>query len=131
MSVTASNKTYLQLASEAIASLKERNGSSKAAITAWIAAHYSGIDLSPQFLRAALKRGVETDKLIQVKQSWKLAPSQKKVTLSILEKEGEKKAKIEEERKMARTIRSGKIVSPMKKAVRRTRSIPKPKTSAK
>jgi histone H1/5 len=131
MSVVASNKTYLQLASEAIVSLKERNGSSKAAITAWISAHYSSADLSPQFLRAALKRGVETDKLIQVKQSWKLAPSQKKVTLIILEKEGEKKAKLEEEIKMARTIRSGKIVSPMKKVGGRARSMPKPKTSTK
>jgi histone H1/5 len=123
------NKTYLQLASEAIVSLKERNGSSKAAITAWISAHYSGIDLSPQFLRAALKRGVETDKLIRVKQSWKLVPTQKKVTLNLLEKEGEKKAKIEEERKLARTTRSGKIVSPAKKVGARARSLPKPKRS--
>jgi hypothetical protein len=79
-------------------------------------AHYSDIALSPQFLRAALKRGVETVKLIRVKQSWKLVPTQKKVTLNILEKEGEKKAKIEEEQKLARTTRSGKIVSPVKKS---------------
>jgi histone H1/5 len=129
MSVVATKKTYLQLASEAIASLQERNGSSKPAIVAWIEARYSGIELSPRFLRAALKRGVESSKLVQVKQSFKLAPTQRKVTLTDLEKEGEKLAKKEAEKQKNLTTRSGKVVSPVKKVG--AKSLPKAKTSRK
>merc|ERR1712117_479086 len=63
----------------AIKSLKERNGSSLAAIKKYIAATYKVdvVKLAP-FIRKALKKGVEAKKLIKVKASYKLAKEEKK-----------------------------------------------------
>ena len=107
MSLTLSRKTYLQLVSEAILSLKERNGSSKPAINNWINQNYPDVDLSPQFLKAALKRGVESEKLVQVKSSWKLGRSHRQSTIKLVEKEADKKKVLEEKKKVV----SEKVVS--------------------
>merc|ERR1711997_252924 len=63
----------------AIKALKERNGSSLAAIKKYIAATYkvNVVKLAP-FIRKALKKGVEAKKLIKVKASYKLAKEEKK-----------------------------------------------------
>merc|ERR1711992_77218 len=63
----------------AIKALKERNGSSLAAIKKYIAATYKVdvVKLAP-FIRKALKKGVESKKLVQVKASYKLAKEEKK-----------------------------------------------------
>merc|ERR1712214_163523 len=63
----------------AIKALKERNGSSLAAIKKYIAATYKVdvVKLAP-FIRKALKKGVEAKKLIKVKASYKLAKEEKK-----------------------------------------------------
>merc|ERR1712193_373317 len=63
----------------AIKALKERNGSSLAAIKKYIAATYKDdvVKLAP-FIRKALKKGVEAKKLIKVKASYKLAKEEKK-----------------------------------------------------
>merc|ERR1712117_985442 len=63
----------------AIEALKERNGSSLAAIKKYIAATYKVdvVKLAP-FIRKALKKGVEAKKLIKVKASYKLAKEEKK-----------------------------------------------------
>merc|ERR1712073_276830 len=63
----------------AIKALKERNGSSLAAIKKYIAAPYKVdvVKLAP-FIRKALKKGVEAKKLIKVKASYKLAKEEKK-----------------------------------------------------
>merc|ERR1712088_820114 len=63
----------------AIKALKERNGSSLAAIKKNIAATYKVdvVKLAP-FIRKALKKGVEAKKLIKVKASYKLAKEEKK-----------------------------------------------------
>merc|ERR1711978_780291 len=63
----------------AIKALKERNGSSLAAIKKYIAATYKVdvVKLAP-FIRKALKKGVEAKKLIKVKASYKLAKEAKK-----------------------------------------------------
>merc|ERR1712045_993710 len=63
----------------AIKALKERNGSSLAAIKKYIAATYKVdvVKLAP-FIRKALKKGVEAKKLIKVKASYKLTKEEKK-----------------------------------------------------
>merc|ERR1712001_199122 len=63
----------------AIKALKERNGSSIPAIKKYIAANYKVdvVKLAP-FIRKALKKGVESKKLVQVKASYKLAKEEKK-----------------------------------------------------
>merc|ERR1712242_336641 len=63
----------------AIKALKERNGSSLAAIKKYIAANYKVdiVKIAP-FIRKALKKGVESKKLVQVKASYKLAKEEKK-----------------------------------------------------
>merc|ERR1711997_748199 len=63
----------------AIRALKERNGSSLAAIKKYIAATYKVdvVKLAP-FIRKALKKGVESKKIIKVKASFKLAKEEKK-----------------------------------------------------
>merc|ERR1712209_209399 len=63
----------------AVTALKERNGSSLPAIKKYIAANYKVdvVKLAP-FIRKALKKGVESKKLVQVKASYKLAKEEKK-----------------------------------------------------
>merc|ERR1711876_89939 len=82
-----------------IKALKERNGSSLAAIKKYIAATYKVdvVKLAP-FIRKALKKGVEAKKLIKVKASYKLAkeekkPKAKKPTKKAAKKPAAKKAK--------------------------------------
>merc|ERR1712045_1003434 len=62
----------------AIKALKERGGSSLPAIKKYIAANYKCdvIKLAP-FIRKALKKGVESKKLVQVKASYKMGKEEK------------------------------------------------------
>merc|ERR1712020_162756 len=77
----------------AIKALKERNGSSLAAIKKYIAATYKVdvVKLAP-FIRKALKKGVESKKLVQVKASYKLAKEEKKPKAKKATKKSPKKA---------------------------------------
>merc|ERR1712242_348883 len=63
----------------AIKALKERNGSSLAAIKKYIAANYK-VDVVKikHFITKALKKGVENKSIIKVKASYKLAKEEKK-----------------------------------------------------
>ena len=54
--------------------MKDRTGSSNQAIKASIIANHPTIKFAQHLLRSALKRGVETGKLVQVKSSYKLVP---------------------------------------------------------
>jgi histone H1/5 len=78
MSAAAPKKSYLELAKEAIAALKERTGSSPQAIKAYITSNHPSIKFAQHLLRTALNKGVETGKFIKVKASFKLAASEKK-----------------------------------------------------
>ncbi|KAG7387389.1 hypothetical protein PHYPSEUDO_014152 [Phytophthora pseudosyringae] len=69
---------YYDLIKEAVISLKERSGSSRHAIDKYVAAK-KGAGYSKSRLNIALKRGVETGKLVPVKGSFKLAADEKKV----------------------------------------------------
>jgi histone H1/5 len=73
----ASKKSYFELAKEAIAALKERGGSSNPAIKAYIVSNNPSINFGQHLLRAALKKGAESGKLVKVKASFKLAESVK------------------------------------------------------
>ena len=62
----------------AILELKERTGSSVAALTKYIKANNKDVDFKAHLLRAALKAGVESEKLVKVKASYKLSADAKK-----------------------------------------------------
>ena len=78
MSAAAPKKSYLELAKEAIAALKERTGSSPQAIKAYITSNHASIKFAQHLLRTALSKGVESGKFIKIKASFKLAASEKK-----------------------------------------------------
>lgn len=69
---------YYDLIKEAVLALKERSGSSRHAIDKFVAAK-KGSNYSKSRLNIALKRGVESGKLVPVKGSFKLAADEKKV----------------------------------------------------
>ncbi|KAE9348736.1 hypothetical protein PF008_g7214 [Phytophthora fragariae] len=71
---------YYDLIKEAVISLKERSGSSRHAIDKYVAAK-KGASYSKSRLNIALKRGVESGKLVPVKGSFKLAAEEKKVAV--------------------------------------------------
>lgn len=78
MSAAAPKKSYLELAKEAIAGLKERTGSSSQAIKAYITSNHPSIKFAQHLLRTALARGVDSGKFVKVKASFKLTASEKK-----------------------------------------------------
>jgi histone H1/5 len=69
---SGNGKTHAQMAKEAIIALKERGGSSPVAIKAWITKTHPSFKLVPHQLKAALKKGVESKKLVKVKASYKV-----------------------------------------------------------
>lgn len=71
------NKTYIQLCQEAIVALKDRTGSSLAAIKKWILAHYPDLG-GPHFnmrVNQALKNGLNKKIFEKVKSSFKISSS--------------------------------------------------------
>lgn len=70
--------TYFDHVKAAILALKERSGSSNVAIKSWITKNVPGLKFQQHSLKAALKKGVESGKLIKIKNSYKLAESEKK-----------------------------------------------------
>jgi len=71
--------TVAVMVKAAISSLKERKGSSLAAIKKYIAANYKGIDMVKiaGFIRRFLKKSVEDKSIVQVKGSYNLADKPK------------------------------------------------------
>ena len=65
-------RTYLKMATDAIKSLNDRTGSSNYAIKEYIIAH-ENVTFEQHYLRAALKKGLESGILNKVKSSYKLA----------------------------------------------------------
>ncbi|XP_057316981.1 histone H1-delta-like, partial [Hydractinia symbiolongicarpus] len=64
---TADHPKYVDMIKAAIATLKERGGSSRQAITKYIHANYKVAENSDHHLKMALKRGVTSGDLIQTK----------------------------------------------------------------
>lgn len=65
----AAKKPTFDYIKEAILALKERGGSSPAAIKAWIAKTYPGANIAPHVIKAAFKSGVTSGKLQKVRGS--------------------------------------------------------------
>ncbi|XP_068660977.1 histone H1-II-like [Aristolochia californica] len=102
---SALHPPYLQMIKEAISALKERTGSSQPAIAKYIEEKYNA-NLPPSFkkiLSVQLKKFAKSEKLVKVKNSFKIGASEKtkKVTSDKKEK---KPAKKEEKAKAARKV---------------------------
>mmetsp|Transcript_8012 Transcript_8012/g.8518 ORF Transcript_8012/g.8518 Transcript_8012/m.8518 type:complete len:187 (+) Transcript_8012:43-603(+) len=61
-----SNKSYLDLINEAILTSNKRTGISLQAIRQYIHIQYPNIDLKNNYLRAALKKGINEERIIQI-----------------------------------------------------------------
>lgn len=85
---TPSASGYYDLIKEAVIELKDKSGSSRHAIDKYVAAK-KGASYSKPRLNIALKRAVESGKLLPVKGSFKLAAVEKKAVLKA-KKESEK-----------------------------------------
>merc|ERR1712179_764465 len=86
----------------AIKALGDKKGSSLAAIKKYVAANYKVdiVKISP-FIRKALKKGVESKALVQVKGSYKLAKEAKKPKVKKAKKPKAKKPKAKTPKKAA------------------------------
>ena len=73
----SASKSYATMITEAIVALKDRTGSSSAAIKKYILANNKGLDFKQHFLTAALKRGVEGNTFNKIKSSYKLVAKPK------------------------------------------------------
>merc|ERR1712071_533758 len=73
MPSAASHPTYRVMVSEAIKALKNRKGSSRAAIATHVNAAYPGLKNDKYNLRITLSKGVADGVFVQDKQSFKLA----------------------------------------------------------
>lgn len=69
--------TYFALAKEAILALKDRTGSSPQAIKAYITKTHPSVKFARHALTLALKKGVESKKLVKVKGSYKVSAEEK------------------------------------------------------
>ncbi|CEG49629.1 histone h1 [Plasmopara halstedii] len=140
---------YYDLIKEAVIALKERSGSSRHAIDKFVAAK-KGSNYSKSRLNIALKRGVESGKLVPVKGSFKLATDEKKVAKKpvaklvakkaspakkpaskpvkkrVLSKTGTKKVALKKSPKTAKKLTTKKVAKGVKKV-----SSKKPKTTKK
>merc|ERR1712018_572778 len=107
----------------AIKALADKKGSSLAAIKKYVAANYKVdiVKISP-FIRKALKKGVESKALVQVKGSYKLAKEAKKPKVKKPKAKKAKKPKAKKP-KAAKKAKSPKKAKKPKKAAAK----PKPK----
>ena len=71
--------TYIAMATAAIKALKDRTGSSSAAIKKYIVANYPTVTFAQHSLRQALKKGVADGLLTTVKSSYKLTDKVRKM----------------------------------------------------
>uniref|UniRef100_M4B3N4 H15 domain-containing protein n=1 Tax=Hyaloperonospora arabidopsidis (strain Emoy2) TaxID=559515 RepID=M4B3N4_HYAAE len=125
---------YYDLIKEAVIMLKERSGSSRHAIDKYVASK-KGSSYSKSRLNIALKRGVQSGKLVPVKGSFKLATVEKKagvkkpvVTVSarkVLAAKPEKKSSLKKT-----TTKSSKKPA-LKKAASKLAATKRAKTSKK
>ena len=116
--VAATHPPVAQMVPAAIKALKERNGSSLAAIKKYITANYKadGAKLAP-FIRRYLKKEVESGKLKQIKASYKLNKAEK------TEKVAKKPAAKKTVKKTAAKKSVKKVKTPKKAAKKPTKKV--------
>merc|ERR1712129_256352 len=112
----------------AIAALKDKKGSSRAAIKKYIAANYKVdiVKLGPH-LKKALKTGIEKKTLVAVKGSFKLGKVEKPKKKKVVKKKPAKKVKKAKTPKKAKKPAAKKAKTP-KKAAKKAKT---PKKAAK
>ncbi|DBA02420.1 TPA: hypothetical protein N0F65_007239 [Lagenidium giganteum] len=101
-----SGPSYFDLIVEAISELKERNGSSRQAITKYVSAKKA--NFAGHFLNKALRTAVEAEKLVQNKGSYKLTPA--------LKKPAKKKASVKVSENSSKTVKKTVKAAVAKKA---------------
>lgn len=111
---------YYDLIKEAVLALKERQGSSRFAIDKYVA-NKKGASYSKSRLNIALKKGVETGKLVAVKGSFKLAADEKKAATK---KPAAKKATTVGKKSVK------KATAPKKKTVKSVKKVSRKKPTA-
>ena len=79
-------KSYKDMIIAAIVALKERSGSSSAAIKKHMLANNKGLDFKSHLLSGALKRGVAGKVFNQIKNSYKVVAKPKKVIKKVIKK---------------------------------------------
>ena len=124
--VKTSHPSTSLMVNEAISSLKDRSGSSLAAIKKYLATTYK-VDPVKQghFIRKALKSGVEKKALVQVKGSYKLA----KVEKATVKKAAKPKAAGSKTPK--KSVKTKKAVKPKTAAKKPVKKAEKPKSGKK
>lgn len=124
----ADHPKYVEMIEAAIGSLKERKGSSRQAILKYVQANYKVGDGASTHVKLALKRGVASSALKQIKGtgasgSFKLAEKVKKAPAK---KAAAKKPAAKKAKKPAAKSKVKKAATPKKKAAKKT-----PKKAAK
>ncbi|XP_071961673.1 late histone H1-like [Antedon mediterranea] len=135
----AAHPTYIDMISAAIGALKERNGSSRQAIAKYILANYKVDPANMKtHLRMALKRGVESNKLVQPKGtgasgSFKLNQAAAKADAAAKAKKekAKKKAVADKEKKATKTKKPAAKKAKKPAAKKATKSPKKAKKSEK
>ncbi|KAF5936629.1 hypothetical protein HYC85_024135 [Camellia sinensis] len=125
---------YLQMISEAISSLKDRTGSSQPAIAKFMEEKYSSL-LPPNFkkmLSIQLKRFVKSEKLVKIKNSYKVSASEnvklvaaaaasikesekKKTDKAVVKKNGEKTKRLSQVKTPEALKKKKKVSTPAKR----------------
>merc|ERR1712190_10954 len=119
----SAHPTYEVMIKEAIVALKDRTGSSTIAIKKYMEAKYKLSETFGTALSKALKRCVESGKLIKVKESYKLGSLKTAPKKKVVKKKPATKKKTVAKKKVAKKPK--KVVKKPKKAA------PKKKTAAK
>ncbi|KAI7992069.1 hypothetical protein LOK49_LG12G01019 [Camellia lanceoleosa] len=126
---------YLQMISEAISSLKDRTGSSQPAIAKFMEEKYSSL-LPPNFkkmLSIQLKKFVKSEKLVKIKNSYKVSASEnvklvaaaaaasikesekKKTDKAVVKKNGEKTKRLSQVKTPEALKKKKKVSTPAKR----------------
>ena len=131
----AEHPKYIDMISAAIVALKERNGSSRQAITKYITANYKVKDNAGVHIKLALKKGVTSGALIQTKGagasgSFKVKKVEKPKKPAAAKKPAAKKVKKPAAKKPAVKKAATKKSTPKKKPAAK-KSTPKKKPAAK
>ncbi|XP_071949323.1 late histone H1-like [Antedon mediterranea] len=126
----AAHPTYIDMVTAAIGDLKERNGSSRQAIAKYIQANYK-VDPNNMktHLRMALKRGVESNKLVQPKGTG--ASGSFKLNQAAAKADAAAKAKKEKAKKKAAADKEKTVAKKAKKTVAKKAKKPAAKKATK
>mmetsp|Transcript_43946 Transcript_43946/g.70642 ORF Transcript_43946/g.70642 Transcript_43946/m.70642 type:complete len:146 (-) Transcript_43946:471-908(-) len=120
--------TYEVMVKAAIVSLKERSGSSTQAIAKYLAATYKLPDGWKKVLATQVKKLVKSERLLQLKNSYKLGEALKKAPKKVVKKKV-KVVKKKVVKKKAKVVK--KKAAPKKKAAAKPKAAKKAKVAPK